>query len=236
MFTLTREQVREYDRLCTEQLGIPSLLLMENAGRSTAELTLDHLEMQKHLVAQDASAVVVCGGGNNGGDGYVIARHLHNHGVEVGLIALKPVDDLDGDALVNAIIAEHLGLPIVPVTDAAQVESALSQFDEPDVVVDAILGTGFSGEVREPAASMIDQINRLRQRGTAVVSVDVPSGLDVDTGVPASATIEAELTVTFVAPKPGLVAPTAKPYVGAYHVAGIGAPLELARQVIPEGG
>jgi len=236
MFTLTREQVREYDRLAVEQLGIPSLLLMENAGRSACELTLDFLEMHQQLVAQDATALIVCGGGNNGGDGYVIARHLHNHGVDVGIIALKPVDQLEGDPLVNANIAEHIGIPIVPVTDEAAIEPAFAQFDAPDVVIDAILGTGVTGEVRQPAAAMIQHINRLRNEGVAIIAIDTPSGLDVDTGQPSNAAIQADMTVTFVAVKPGLIAEPAQTLVGELRLAGIGAPMDLVRQVVPEGG
>ncbi len=225
MQTLTRLQVREVDRLAIEELGIPGIVLMENAARNAAAAILDVIEGQLQLTPVDARVVVLCGGGNNGGDGYAIARHLHNVGATVILIAAKAPAELSGDAATNHAICAAMGLDIRPV------ECAAEALRGGHVAVDALLGTGFAGEVRPPLASLIALTNESRAtQGLVTVAIDVPSGLDCDTGQPAAPTIEADLTVTFVAAKPGLLAESARPYVGELVVADIGSPPELIAQ------
>ncbi|MEX0777251.1 MAG: NAD(P)H-hydrate epimerase [Phycisphaeraceae bacterium] len=232
MIALTREQVRQIDRLAVESLAIPSIVLMENAARNTAQEILLLLEEELHLIANDAKVAIVCGGGNNGGDGLAIARHLHNHGAAVDVYLTKQPEELEGDAATNLAIVHRMGLPILVITNDADLGSAAEQWREAHVLVDASLGTGFAGPVREPLAGVIAQCNAAGQHGVKIVAVDVPSGLDCDTGEPGNATIVANLTVTFVAMKVGFAQPAAEPYVGQVVVVDIGTPPSLMMEVL----
>jgi NAD(P)H-hydrate epimerase len=236
MLTLTREQVREIDRLAIEELGIPGIVLMENAARSVAEVALDVLELQLQLTPSDARVAVLCGGGNNGGDGYAIARHLHNAGVAVTIDAATPPEAMKGDALVNASVCGRMGLPMRELRDLATIEAAAVEWGRQRLLIDALLGTGFQGVVREPMDVAIARCNEARHRqGVFVLAVDVPSGLDCNTGHPSNATIEAGMTVTFVAAKRGFVTEAARPYVGELAVVEIGTPPQLVARVVGGG-
>ncbi len=205
---LTRAQVREADRRAIEEYGISGLVLMENAGRGTADVLC-------RLIAGRGSVVIVCGKGNNGGDGFVIARHLDLRGIAVCVLLLADPKHLTGDAAANYQIIEKAGLRIVPF-GVARPESAkgvvfdIDCFNEQiraaNWLVDAILGTGATGEPKPPLAEAIDAMNA---SGVPILAVDVPSGLDCDTGVAAKHTIRASHTCTFVAAKPGFSAPGA---------------------------
>jgi len=236
MLTLTRQQVREVDRLAIEDLGIPGIVLMENAGRHTANAVLDLIEHELQLVAQDASVAIFCGGGNNGGDGYVIARHLQNSGAMVTAYAIRNPDELTGDAAIQCAIANKMGLVVLMHTpdQRSQLGSAVAGCQ---VIVDALLGTGFSGQVRDELVDVIHTINDAADKGAKILAVDIPSGLDCDTGQPSGAegdtTVQADVTVTFVAAKQGLVAESAEPFVGELEVVDIGAPPQLIQQVLP---
>ena len=151
-----------------------------------------------------------------------MARQLHNAGKDVTIVAAKPIGQLGGDAAVNAAIAQNMGLaildpdPLPPLSDA-------------DLLIDALLGTGFTGEVRPPLTDLIDAINAANR---PVLAVDVPSGLDCDTGEPAASTVRATVTVTFVAEKVGFAAVSGKARLGRVVVADIGAPRELIAAVL----
>jgi len=231
--TLTREQSRAVDRLAVERLGIPSIVLMENAAINATAAMLDELGEAGGGVEDFAALAiaVVCGGGNNGGDGYAIARHLHNLGADVRLYAAKDPAGLDGDAATNHAICERMGIPIEPVLDEAAIPRARDRWADADAVVDALLGTGFSGEVREPLASVIRALGGLGD--TRVIAIDVPSGLDADTGQPSNATVRADLTVTFVARKRGFTA-EAEAWTGRVVVGDIGVPPALVEQAASE--
>jgi hydroxyethylthiazole kinase-like uncharacterized protein yjeF len=235
MLTLTRDQVRQFDRLAIEELGIPGVVLMENAGRHAANAVLDVIEHDLQLLAHDAAVVIFCGGGNNGGDGYVIARHLNNCGVDVVAYAVKDPGELTGDAAIHAAIAVKMEL-VEPMTQPDQRARVADGASGWQVIVDALLGTGFTGEVRDELADVIYMVNGARKQGAKVVSIDIPSGLECDTGLASGedgdTTITADLTVTFVAAKAGLVLEEAKPYVGEIEVVDIGAPAELIEQVV----
>ncbi len=220
---MTRDQIREVDRTAIEDYGIPGVVLMENAGRSTTRVVLDLLDD-----ASDAPVVIVCGAGNNGGDGFVIARHLHNDGVGVEILLAVDPEKLKGDARVNYEIARKMDLPMQTVTDEAKIAQAAAKLGDCRVIVDALLGTGFHGEVRPPFDAIIRAINEAE--GPRVVAVDVPSGLDCDAGEPSNATVRADVTVTFVAPKTGFSKDSAREYVGDLVAVDIGAPRELTRQ------
>jgi len=217
---MTRQAVREVDRAAIEDFGIPGLVLMENAGRGAAQVVLRLLDD-----AASPRVAIVCGSGNNGGDGFVIARHLHNAHVAVVIYLAVDASRLAGDAQVNYEIARRMGLPIQPLVTEEDLSRAVDRMQHCQVIVDGLLGTGFTGQVRPPFDAVIRQINGLA--GPKVVAVDVPSGLNCDTGKPSNATIRADVTVTFVAPKAGFARPGAADYVGRAVVVDIGAPREL---------
>lgn len=238
MIVLTRDQVRRVDRLAIDELGIPGVVLMENAGRGVAEQALEMLNdpgTAKHTELPRAGAVVIlCGGGNNGGDGYVAARQLHNAGVPVTLLAAKDPAGLTGDAAVHCEVCKRMGLGPDAITNPDQLENQAASWPRAALIIDALLGTGFTGEVRGHLAEVIDRCNAARAAdgGPRVLAVDVPSGLDCDTGRPFNAVVHADTTVTFVTHKQGFTADTAQRYLGRVVVAGIGTPPSLIDRVI----
>jgi len=214
---LTREQSRQVDQLASERFLIPGIVLMENAGRGCAELI-------HSLKPQPQQVLVCCGPGNNGGDGYVIARHLDLLGITASVIRYCEEDRIQGDARVNYDILKRAGTKILDGT-APNSEAALrTALDQTDVVVDAMLGTGVTSAPREPIAGAIRQIN---DHNLIVVAIDTPSGLDCDCGTPNDPTIRAFITATMVSPKTGFLEPAAKPYVGQVQVIDIGTPRAL---------
>lgn len=223
--SLTRAQARAVDQIAVQKYGYPSLLLMENAGINAAAAALDLLDIERDVAPAQARVGVMCGGGNNGGDGYVIARQFHTWGVDVRVFAAKAPADLAGDAAVNHEICARLGLPIQTLADSADVEAAQPALAACDLLIDALLGTGFTGQVREPVASLIGMVNQLPE--PLILAVDLPSGLDCDTGQPGGEAVRADLTVTFVAPKAGFSADGADRRTGRVVVAGIGTTQDL---------
>jgi len=214
---LSRDEVRAIDRRALDEYGVPGVLLMENAGRGAAEL-LAGLGIQ-------GMVVVCCGRGNNGGDGLVIARHLDNRRIPVRVLLAGPAHELTGDAAINHTIASRSGLPIVgDVGDPARASLLRDQLAAADWVVDALLGTGLAGAVRSPFDRLIAAINDCKAR---VFAVDIPSGLDCDTGKPLGTAIRARHTATFVAIKKGFAEPAAQEWLGQVHVLGIAAPRRL---------
>lgn len=222
--SLTREQVRAVDRIATERFAVPGLVLMENAGLLAA------LEIERELAGSPGPVAVVCGAGNNGGDGYVVARQLANRGVDVGLWATRPTAELSGDALANRRIVDAMGLSTVDLRRDGALASAGRAWSEAAVLVDALLGTGFQGAVRPALAAVVDALNEARRAGgPRVVALDLPSGLDADTGRPSNATVRADRTLTFVAPKVGFEGEGAAEWTGAVTVLPIGAPRAAVR-------
>jgi len=216
MLLTTAEQMRELDRRASDEFGIPSIILMENAGLRTFDVVYDILqEIGGNRVT------VVCGKGNNGGDGFVVARHLSQAGADVEVYLIGRKDDVKGDARVNLKIAEKSDIPITELTDLSDLMYSL---DESDLIVDAIFGTGIKGEITGLARDVIDTINA---SGKYVVSVDMPSGLDSDTGQVLGSCVKADATVTFALPKIGLAAYPGISYAGEVTVVDIGIP-ELA--------
>jgi NAD(P)H-hydrate epimerase len=205
---LNREQVRAFDKYAIEQLGIPSAVLMENAGRGAAEV-LRSLGIQ-------GTIVIACGKGNNVGDGLVMARHLANAGAEVLILLFARPDELSGDAALQWNIVQKMRLPMQIHADEANVATT---FAAADWIIDALFGTGLKGPVRAPFDRIITAINASSRR---VLAVDIPSGLDADTGEPCGPTIKAQHTVTFVAPKIGYRNPHATAWLGQVHVVDIG--------------
>jgi NAD(P)H-hydrate epimerase len=220
---LTPGECRAVDSYAINELGIPGVVLMENAGRNCADLIEQWGEDRlKHgVVCRALRAVIVCGKGNNGGDGFVIARHLAHRGHQVTIDVTADPATLIGDAAINHAIADKMRLPIRRLS-ANNIDAAVRRWRGCDVIVDAMFGTGFSGALREPLADFVRQINKLD--GPQVVAVDVPSGLDAETGEVQGLAIEAEHTITFLAEKSGYANSQAKRYLGKVTVVDIGAP------------
>jgi hydroxyethylthiazole kinase-like uncharacterized protein yjeF len=216
---LTREQVRAVDRIAIEQYAMPGIILMENAGRACA---LAAVEMLGDAAGRKVG--ILCGRGNNGGDGFVIARHISNAGARVEIVLLAPADEIlgtGGDAAVNLCIVQRMALPLREATTAAEAAQAVGSLADADLVVDAMLGTGARGEAREPVRSAVEALADCR---CPILAVDVPSGLDCDTGQPTGLCVRAARTVTFVAPKAGFTRPGAEAYTGTVTIADIGVP------------
>jgi NAD(P)H-hydrate epimerase len=212
---LVADELRAVDAWAIEQQGIPGVELMERAGEGLARLVTD--------VAPGGPVAVVCGGGNNGGDGYVVARLLRAQGREVRVLTTVDPDRLKGDARVNL---ERLpGDPPQPFAAAA--------LDGAAVIVDAVLGTGFSGAPRDDVAAAIAAMNAA---GAPVVAADVPSGVDASTGVVAAEAVYAVATATFHAPMPGLWIHPAKAHAGEVVVVDIGVPAGWQEIVAPSIG
>ncbi|MCL2677761.1 MAG: NAD(P)H-hydrate dehydratase [Clostridiales bacterium] len=216
MRLLTGEEMRAADEAASKHFGIPGIVLMENAALGVVEQTRLLLGELK-----GARAVVFCGGGNNGGDGFAIARHLFNRGAEVRVFLLAEEEGLKDDALTNYRIICNLGLTPQVIRDAQQINLLRLAIYSADVVIDAIIGAGLSGSLNALALSVIKAINAGRKK---VVAVDIPSGLCARTGRPLPAAVEAALTVTFGFCKLGLAMPAAAPYTGKLVVADISLP------------
>lgn len=220
---LTREQSRAVDRIAIEQFGIPGMVLMENAGRGVVDVLL---ELDPSLTAKPeiAPIAILCGKGNNAGDGFVIARHLLLRGVKAKVLLLSPTEELSGDAKLNFEILRHCEVPIVDLASMADLNLALShEADGAQWLIDAMLGTGAVGSPREPFETAIHWMN---SQAAQRLAIDVPSGLDCDTGKPSEPTVIADHTCTFVAKKVGFAKLSATEVLGQMHVVSIGIPLQ----------
>ncbi|MBN1817719.1 MAG: NAD(P)H-hydrate epimerase [Sedimentisphaerales bacterium] len=209
-------QVRDFDSWAIQTMGIPGVVLMENAGRAAAEWIIERLGGRKNsLVA------IFCGIGNNGGDGFVIARHLANVGMEVRIFICGDSSRIKGDARINLDIIRRIGLWVqeLDVIDSARMDQVVKK-ESYALIVDALFGTGLTGPVRNGYDRLIEALNA---QAAPIVSVDIPSGLDCDTGQPLGAAIRAESTVTFVAVKKGFASnPDSLQFTGRIGVASIG--------------
>ncbi len=225
--SLTRAQSREVDRIAIEELGIPGIVLMENAAAALEREALAMLPVGD----EGARTLIIAGPGNNGGDGYALARRLANAGRAVEVVATRGVDALSGDALVNARIAHRMGLRI-EVAALDRLHAQLSDWSDPAVslIVDAMLGTGATRAPEGVIAELVRWINREHDAGARVLAVDVPTGLDADTGAPlggAGLVVRADRTVTLGSMKVGLARAEASAHAGVVVVGDIGAPPEV---------
>ena len=214
MRRLTREQVREIDRRAFEEYHVPGVVLMENAARAVTDVAAQMLSR-----TADPRVLILCGGGNNGGDGLAVARHLHNRGVATTLFLITDPAKYRGDALINWKIADAMRIPRLEAFDEVMRR-------EYDLYVDAMFGTGLTDPPRDPAPAIIQHIQR-----ETVLAVDLPSGMDCDTGEPFGACVRAKRTVTFVAEKAGFANPASKAFTGEIIVGDIGCPRELIEEV-----
>lgn len=218
MVRLSRAQVREVDRLAIEQYHIPGIVLMENASLAVADVACEMLDNNRV-----GPVLILVGGGNNGGDGLAAARHLHNRGAQVTIMLNADPGRFTGDALINWKIVQAMELVTLPLDINALAHTPAT------LIIDAIFGTGLTKPPRDPFGAIVDA---LIQAQKPILSIDLPSGLDADSGRPLGSTcIAATRTITFVAEKTGFTNPNAAQYLGQVTVADIGAPRELIDQI-----
>ena len=214
MKILDADQMRNADRRTIERFGVPSIVLMENAALAVVDAIGDHYP--------EASRVaLICGLGQNGGDGFAVARHLENRGVVPVLIVVGDRASIKGDALTNLLVCERLGIPIYDIRHSDDVETALAHAADADLVVDAIFGTGLN---RPPSGMHADVIRAIAELRIPVLAVDLPSGANASSGEPFEPCLQAEVTVTFAAPKVCHVFEPAALYCGEVIVADISIP------------
>ncbi len=214
---MSRDEVRSFDSWAINTLGVPGVVLMENAGRSCSELIIGELG------GVDRPRVCIfCGTGNNGGDGYVIARQLLNSGFDVVVVICGDKGKVKGDAKINLDILEGMGQMVEVLDPAADgIEEKVGALaDGADMLVDSLFGTGLKGQLSGGYQQLVEGIN---SQNKPVLAVDIPSGLDCDSGVALGAAVRADYTVTFVAVKRGfVVSEQSHRYTGEVYVASIG--------------
>lgn len=214
--TLTRHQSRQIDRIAIDRLGIPGLVLMENAGKGVADLMLS--------LGISGPVVVFCGKGNNGGDGFVIARHLKRQGICVEVFYLAEPEQMSLDALTNFEILQGTDIACSLLTEPGNWQRARDSVGSADWIVDALLGTGAITAPRPPVSDAIDLIN---ESPTKRLSVDLPSGLNADSGEVAGSVIRASYTATLVALKPAFELESSQDIIGHVQLIDIGLPAAI---------
>ncbi len=221
MKILTAAQMAEVDRLTTERYFIPSILLMENAGRSFVE------ELDKACPGLKRKRIaILCGRGNNGGDGFVAARYLFLRGAKPSILLFADPEKLRGDARTNWLIADAMGLPIQTLPTAASARSYLGKTVIPDVIVDALFGTGLAKPIGADFRPVVEWINRASSNAF-VAAVDIPSGISADSAIVPGPAVKANLTVTFSALKLAHIVPPASDFAGKVVLVPIGSPPAL---------
>ena len=216
---VTSSEMREIDRRSIEEVGIPGLILMENAGLGVVQVIETYFE---EII--DASIMILCGRGNNGGDGMVVARHLFNRGFHVDVFLVGEKNKLKGDAKANLKILDGYGIDVIEL----QKIQTLKKVKNTDMIVDALLGTGVTGEVKGLIGDVIQWVNRSFQ---SVLSIDMPSGLHSDTGQFKGVCIQADHTVTMGEMKRGLVLSPGRELAGEVTIVDIGVPDFVAESV-----
>lgn len=211
----TAQEMAAMDRRTIEEIGIPGLVLMENAGRKVAEVCKELLQQ-----CEGKKVVIICGKGNNGGDGYVVARHLQNSGAQTEVYLIGEHKEVRGDAVTNLNILKNLNIDVLPITD-------WSPASDIDLIIDAILGTGVRGPLKE---EIVQIVNRMNEVGAPVVSIDLPTGVETDTGAVYGACVQARCTVTMAHLKRGLLFSPGREHAGEVIVADIGIPKRVTRE------
>ena len=219
MRILNAAQMREADRFTIEDIGIPSLVLMENAGRQVVAAMEAAYESRL-----DGRVAVLCGRGNNGGDGFVVARTLLQRGIDTAVFVIGAVADVRGDARINLDILGRLGVTVVEINDEQTWELHFSEISQCTLIVDAIVGTGLTRALAGMMETVAADVNA---SSIPIVSVDLPSGLSADTPHLIGDCINASMTVTLGAPKLPLVLPPGETHAGDVVIADIGIPIEV---------
>lgn len=223
MRVLTAAEMRAFDRAAIEELGVPGMVLMENAAIGVADAIGERYPAASRVA-------IFCGPGNNGGDGFALARHLLTRGYQVNAFAVGDPGEAAGDASTQRAVCARLAISISPVSDAETLAAALAIAGDADLVVDALFGTGLSRPLAGLFADAVEGINTLAMPRLAV---DLPSGLDASTAAVPGPVVRAHLTVTFAAPKVAHVLPPASDWVGELAVTDLGVPLELPASDAP---
>jgi len=226
MYLVTAREMKEMDRLTIESFGIPGIVLMENAGRGAVDTLFRHYPNIRHM-----KVGIAAGRGNNGGDGFVIARYLAGIGVPVDIYLLSERGRVRGDAAANLKLLDRIEIPVHEIPDIAALESNKGRMRQCDLWVDAMLGTGLTSQVRGLFKEMIGFLNTLQK---PILAVDIPSGLDSDTGKPRGSCIDATVTVTFGLPKIGHVVLPGTEFVGELEVIDIGIPPVVVHEIGPK--
>lgn len=220
MYVVTGEEMNRIDEAAVERYGIPSIILMENAGLKVTQSILD---IEQHI----KKVIVVAGKGNNGGDGLVVARQLFNRGYDVKVFLLGQGEDLKGDSQINFNILKKLDVPIISINTEKDLNMLRIALVYSHLIVDAIFGTGFKGAALGLSEKVIQLMNK---SGLKIMSVDIPSGLEAATGKVHGICVKADQTITFAYPKVGLFMNQASQYVGELIVVDISIPDNLARE------
>ncbi len=226
MHLVTADEMREMDRQTIESFGLPGRVLMENAGRGAARVL-----MKKFPDLSSIRVAIASGRGNNGGDGFVIARYLAHAGIPVTVYLLSESSRLSGDTADNFNLLAALNIPVREVTNESDFNQVKTEMAHHQLWVDAILGTGLNSEVKGFFKSVINYINKLNR---TVLSVDIPSGLHTDSAKPCGTCIRADVTVTFAFPKIGHIQLPGADYTGELHIIDIGIPPHIVENVPPQ--
>lgn len=221
MYIGGKKDLNALDQYTMESLGLPGTVLMENAGTGVVTTLLQHYE------DVEGKILVLAGSGNNGGDGFVIARKLSDHGLNVELCLLVSESKIQGDAFVHLNVYRKRQLPFFQLTEQ-NVNELQQKINHATIIVDAMLGTGFHGTLREPYRKVIQMVN---QSTAFVLSVDIPSGLQADNGYVDEIAIKADQTVTFVMPKKGFFLQKGPNYIGNWNVVNISVPTSLVKSL-----
>ncbi len=208
----SRDALRDIDRESVDEYQIPSVVLMENAAKGASDVIMNSTN-----AALWTNIVIICGSGNNGGDGYALARHLTNKGCFVTIVEVgKPKSD---DAIINATVCTKMGIKLIAW------EKSLPP--QPTIIIDAIFGTGLDRVIEGIYANVIEAVN---ENSAPCIALDIPSGLDCDSGEPLGGCIEASMTVSFVGRKKGFSNESAQRFIGEVVVSDIGCPHSLLKK------
>jgi len=221
MIFMSREQIRHYDEVAINDYGIDGIVLMENAGRGASKIILDDYGTKLNKVS------IVAGTGNNGGDGFVVARHLSNNEIPVKVFVIGEKEKIKGDAKKNFEIILKMGIPVVEIKSKDDVQILSSSLSQSSLIIDALFGTGLDREISGFFREVIEIMN---SAGVDIVSLDMPSGLDANTGLPLGICVKAKKTITFAFLKRGILVYPGAEYCGEVSVVDIGAPLEVVKK------
>ena len=223
MLAAGQKEMQKMDQYTMEKLGLPGIVLMENAGAKVVEEVLTNSSFKNPRV------VVIAGGGNNGGDGFVIARRLYDLGIETLLCLMADPVRIKGDAKVHFDVYINRKLPIFYLHENT-FEALRDEINHGDIIVDAILGTGVNGPVRDPFDKVISLINEFAGKKT-IIAVDIPSGVSSDTGKVEGCAVKADRTITFVFPKKGFFLLDGPQYVGEWKAVDISVPPSVVKTI-----
>jgi hydroxyethylthiazole kinase-like uncharacterized protein yjeF len=223
MFAAGQRDMQQMDQYTIEKLGLPGVVLMENAGAKVVE------EIMATKPSNQTKIIVLSGGGNNGGDGFVIARRLFDLGFEPSLFLMVKPEKLTGDAKIHFQVYTNRGLPYMEWNEK-EIEWFTRKLNESDIIVDSLLGTGVKGKIREPYRTVIEMVNAHKSDQT-VISVDIPSGVNSDNGKVEGLAIKADRTVTFVFPKKGFFIQDGPLHTGVWKAVNISVPPSIVNEL-----